>query len=148
MFKLSKNNGFTLVEIIIALGLIGAASVGTMSIMKQLNKGQATSEAKVEEIELRRMMATNLTDKQACKNTFMGTRIGENINSIKNSGNNVLFEAGKVYGNGSIKLESLKIVDKGTIASDGTKDASLVIAFKKNKKILSAQDKTVEIFMR
>jgi len=61
-----NEKGFTLAEIVIGMGVMGIMGLGFMSMTKNMLKGQATAETKMEELELRRLIATNLTDKIAC----------------------------------------------------------------------------------
>lgn len=128
--------GFSLVEMLIVAGLLSGAALVSSTIVKSMHQGQATAEAKMEELEIRRVVSSVLMDKNACANTFSGVPIGSSVLTIKNGSGGVLFQAGSVYGNNSIKLESMSTQDLGQAFSNGTRMINLVLNIKKMKQII------------
>lgn len=142
---LRNHNGFTLIEIVIASGLLAALSLGVMQTMHTMQKGQVQSETKMEEIEIRRLVTTLLADKVACQNTLVGNNIGANITSIKNAGGATLYQTGNTYGNNSIKLTNIKTVDLNQVGTDGTRVVNLVLTLQKQKKLAGSTSKDATI---
>ncbi|MGZ3788398.1 MAG: prepilin-type N-terminal cleavage/methylation domain-containing protein [Bacteriovorax sp.] len=143
IFKNQK--GFTLPEIMIATGLLAALSLGVMSMMKNMQKGQVVSETKMEELELRRLITTLLIDQVACQNTLGGTNIGTSISQIKNNANVVAFQTNNTYGNNSVKITSMSTQDLGIVNADGTRTINLNLALTKMKQLSGGGTKNVSI---
>ncbi len=120
-------------EIMVAAGLVGIISVAVMQMNKTMSRGQATAEAKMESIEIRRLIITNMSNKQACENTLGGTNLGGSVDKIRNEANRVLFNVGNKYGNNAIELESIKVEDDGDLGG-GMRQALLKVRFKNLKK--------------
>lgn len=145
MIRIKLNNfGFSLAEIAIAMGLLSILSLGIISSMKTMAKGQATSETKMEELEIRRIIATTLSDKAACQNTFVNFNIGQPILQIKNAAGIAMYEVGKTYGNNSITLTGMSTQDTG-VMQNGTRVVNLVLSLQKAKKIVTANVKNTNI---
>lgn len=139
--KLLKNNsGFSIVEIMVAAGLLGVVSLGAMQMMNNVQKGQATSETKLEELELRRVITTILTDKTACLNSLNGVNVGSTFEQIRNSANTVVFEKDGIYGNGTVRLRNMIVMDKGVTYADGTRDVNLIVGLQKVKQMALGGD--------
>jgi predicted hydrocarbon binding protein len=145
---MKKANGFSLVEVMIVVGLLSGLAILFNSIVKNMHQGQATAETKMEELELRRIITTTLSDKAACINTFSGISIGGGVNAIKNNAGTILYQAGNIYGNNSLKIESMITKDLGQIYSDGTRKINLIINFKKMKNIVKQTVHSANIDLR
>jgi hypothetical protein len=128
-----NNKGFTLVEGLILGGLLGGLALVGATMSKNMNQGQATAEAKLEDIELRRQIVTILTDKVACANTLSGVNIGGSISSIKNASGAVMFQVGGNYGNGSLQINSFTTADLNQTFPDGTRMIGLSVGLTKLK---------------
>lgn len=131
IFKDEK--GFSLVEIMVAAGFLGVISLGASQMISRMMKGQATAEVKMEAIEIRRQIISNMSDKTACENTLVGTSLGESVTAIKNASNANLFSVGSKYGANALELQSINVVDVGDLGS-GMRDAELRVVFKSLKK--------------
>lgn len=136
---LKNQRGLSLIEIIIATGLLAAMSVGVMKVISGAQKGNVVSEAKLEELEIKKNIAMILADKVACQKTFTGISIGSTLGQIKNSADNPIFEIDKVYGNNSLKIASMRTSDRNEVAADGSRVVDLVVGLKKNK-VLTSQN--------
>jgi prepilin-type N-terminal cleavage/methylation domain-containing protein len=90
--------GFTLVEIIVASGLLGVLTFAVMQMNQTMMKGQATAEVKMEAIEIKRQILSNMSEKLACENTLVGVNLGQAAMSIKNKSNADIFSVGMKYG--------------------------------------------------
>lgn len=135
------HNGFSLVEILIAVGLLGIISVGVMTLSKNMSTTFTQSEVRLSEIEVKQAMVTTLADRAACKKTFEGKNIGELVSAVKVAGGNAIFKTDEVYANRSIKILEMKTVDTGMTGSDGLRTVNFVVTFQKIEKILSTKRK-------
>lgn len=132
--KLFKNsNGFSLMEIMVAAGLLAVISVAVMQMNKTMSRGQATAEVKMEAIEIKRQVITTLSDKRACEHTLKGRNLGDTIDVIKNSNNVDLFKVGNKYGNRALELAEIRIEDDGDLGS-GMRQGKLYVKFNSLKK--------------
>nr|BDT27911.1 prepilin-type N-terminal cleavage/methylation domain-containing protein [Bacteriovorax sp. HI3] len=145
--KISNHSGFSLAEILIAMGLLSVLSLGVSSSIKMMAKGQATSETKMEELELRRQIVTLLADKLACQNTMKDKHIGDAVTQIKGPTNQVLFQTGSSYGNNSLKILQMLTKDNNITLNNGAKSVELIIHFEKMKKIVTQATKAAYISM-
>lgn len=145
---ITKNFGFSLIEIIIVSGLMSALGLGLATLMKNMHKGQVSATSKVEELEIRRIIIQNLTDKIACTNTFSGLSIGSDVLEIKSSANNVLYKVNNSYGDNSIKISRMYTSDKNQLFSDGTRNVDLKIELAKTKQMATPKLNSFSIQLR
>jgi hypothetical protein len=143
--KLCRERGIGLVEVLMAIGLLGGASLAFVKLQENMTRGQITTETKMSELELKRMISSSLLDRNACKTTFTGKNIGATVSSIKNASNAVLFEIGKVYENNTIKINEIKTEDKNTPGPNGTRIVDLVISTSKAKGQSYSNSKVIRI---
>jgi hypothetical protein len=83
--KIFSKNGFSLVEIMIAAGLLGLVSLGVVSLMKDTDKVQKSTASSSEVDQLVVRMNILLSDPKICKSTFFNlnpTGNGVAINNI------------------------------------------------------------------
>jgi hypothetical protein len=132
--------GFSLAEVMVAAGLVGVVSLGVMHLTNNIHRGQATAETKMEEIEIRRIITSTLSDSLACLNTLNGIEIGSNFNTIRNSANTPIFQVNNVYGNRALKLISMRTVDKNVTYADGTRGVDIVVQLAKMKQLAMGAD--------
>lgn len=140
------NKGFTLVEILVAAGLIAGLSVAMMNIFKQQSFSQKKTEAGFELSTLQQSINTVLLNRIACKNTLDGIaniRAATNsITQIKDASDNVAFQTGISYGN-LVEIQSINIkdphippVDAMNPAINQIGDVTMEFNFNKTSKIL------------
>lgn len=141
-YKLIKNNsGLSLVEMVIATGLIGITSLAVVHLTTNIHSGRVTSETKVEELELKRIITTTLSDRRACFNTLNGVNVGSNFTQLRSAAGSVIFQTGRVYGDNVVKINSMSIVDNNLTFEDGTRSVNLVVALEKMKKLALGKEK-------
>lgn len=128
-----KPDGFSLMEIMVAAGLLAVISVAVMQMNKTMSRGQATAEVKMEAIEIKRQVISTLSDKQACEHTLVGKNLGDNVDVIKNSNDVDLFRVGQKYGGNALELAEMKILDDGDLGG-GMRQGKLYVKFNKLKK--------------
>jgi prepilin-type N-terminal cleavage/methylation domain-containing protein len=136
---LSNKSGFSLVEVMIAMGMLGIVSWGVMSMMKNMSSNVRWMEKKSEEMELIERFKIQLRDKLVCTHTLIGACSDKSFSTeaacidaslsdssiswtpnqvpvsntsiiIKSRTDSDLFEAGQTYGMGSGKIEIKSIL--------------------------------------
>ena len=85
---LKSVSGFSFVEIMVAMGLLGAISVGVMRVMDNANKASKTIEVKDDIIQMERQIADVLNSQNNCEETLGEKTINSNIPIIYQVVNN------------------------------------------------------------
>ena len=73
---LQSNRGFSLVEVLVALGMLGVITTGTMKIIQQQTKGQKTISIRSEMQNLQYRIRTILRSDQGCMETLTHNSVG------------------------------------------------------------------------
>ena len=82
---LNSSNGFTLVEIMLAVGMLGLVSLGVMKISQDAGKIRKVSTEKLETENLISKIHRSFRDPETCRSTLFGkdpTGVGQRIDSI------------------------------------------------------------------
>ncbi len=141
---LKNAKGFTIVEIMIAVGLMAGLSMVAMQMMKTQSTTSASISAKMDEMEIKRNIMLTLQDSIACKTTFAGKNIGQDLTAIKSSKGVDLFSVGSSFGSNKVKITSMTTQDLNTFI--GTlRDVELVI---KTTKLVMAKETQAEFKVR
>lgn len=155
--KLSKNymqSGFTLVEIMIAVGLMGAMSLAFMKMnTQQLDSARSTKQV-FERNLLMNDIRNLLADAQVCERNFgtsSGTPLNPNTPNVvtdlyDQDGKSVFDSKGSIYGDGTLSIEKMTFgANAGEIANNTPLDfqdygssgtfgkASLLLSIKREK---------------
>ena len=141
----SSQKGMSLVEVLLALSLLGISGIAMMKLQENMNRGQVTTETKMGELEMRRVVSTTLLDKSACFQTFQGFNIGANVPAIKNATGVNVFEVNKTYENNTVKIESIKTEDKNAPNSNGSRAVDLLISLEKVKSQSYSSPKLIRV---
>jgi prepilin-type N-terminal cleavage/methylation domain-containing protein len=67
-----KNQGFSLVEVMVALGILGAISLGVMKVGENMNRTSKNMNQQLDAAQLSSKIQFLLRDKEACDKTFVG----------------------------------------------------------------------------
>lgn len=114
----STEGGFSLIEVLIATGLMGVLAVGMMSTMKMGITSQKSVNSLDEARVLTAEISSILTDSAACANTFAGANPsiapGFSKSEIKTGDGGVVYRVGEVYGNKGLQLSEIRIGGTGT----------------------------------
>jgi prepilin-type N-terminal cleavage/methylation domain-containing protein len=114
-----STRGFSLLEVVIVIGLLGVAGTFLTTILKNGSMGQKTLLAQDDARILTENVASLLTDPIACANTFGGLNPtdanGATVSSIKDKNGSSQFSVGQKYGKG-IQLDGIVIGGQGTDA--------------------------------
>ncbi len=106
------SKGFSLVEMVVVLGLMGIASMGVLQITANMTKSTKTSEIGLEINSMVNSITQNLLNSSACTNTFKDAGViidNLEISDIKNRTGQPLFDKLAKYGNNRLKISGLKV---------------------------------------
>jgi hypothetical protein len=113
IFKIFSTSGFSLVQVMIAVGLLGMIAVGVMQVSKQMQTTAVSGETSIEETQLLSHISTILIDSDSCRETFRGLEIGKPIESIKrmkaDGGKLEVYKIGEKYGNRTLLLKGMNL---------------------------------------
>lgn len=112
--KLQNQLGMSLVEVLIAVGLIGGVAVSLMQSRDVLNTNRRVLNQRINEDNLLRSIHMLLNDKEACLNTFNGlnAQAGQNFTQIRDEDNQPIYTQGMVLSRGSgspLQIMSMRI---------------------------------------
>lgn len=73
MYSMIKNEeGFTIAQVLIAAGLMGALTLVFMNLMKNMNQAQSFAQSSADEIELRSTIRMILDEEKYCRVSLAG----------------------------------------------------------------------------
>ena len=136
---LKRQAGFSIMEVMIAAGLLGIVSLGVMQLTKNMTKSSKTDAQRAEFNQLTNQIQSLLKDEYSCESTLLGVSpagSGTSITQVKrkkpDGTSSVVFESGNSYGASTnpIFLKSMKI--KNFDAASGMGD--FIIEMNKGRK--------------
>lgn len=104
-----NDKGFSLVEIMVAVGMVGGLALVVMTLKKDTATSTKRLEIASEIISLHSTINQLLIDETACTNTLENLNVGgaANVPSIRNASDNVMYSVGSTYGNGTVELDEM-----------------------------------------
>ena len=143
-FNNLKNHGFSLVEVMVALGILGTISLGVMKIGENMNRTSKNMNQQLDAVQLSSKVQNLLRDKEVCNITFAGRRLGDGLEAtnggILNSDGEIVVGLNTQYGNltitGMFFQEPSDSVGTSTIPNpDATSPEPYIDVIKKTGKI-------------
>jgi len=123
---MKNNKGFSLVQVMVAAGLLGGVALGVMQLSKQMQSTTIMGATNLEENQIINHISTILLDADSCEKTFVGLAFGDPVESIKRVKSNgeamEVYSLGETYGNRTISLKDMKLGGK-----DGEEYLELVL---------------------
>lgn len=110
-----KKNGFGLVELLVAVGLVGILAAGMTGMLTGTMKQQKGIQAKDQQLQITSEVRALLNDKTACANSFAppgstnNPQTGFTVNEIKDFGNNPRFTAGQPDRSGLLRISEIGV---------------------------------------
>lgn len=109
----ARESGFSLIEILVVMGLLGIMSLFMMSVTKIGLSGQKNVIAMDDARNLTNEMATLLMNSTACLNTFGGkdpvASGGASATAVKNAANTAVYQINTVYGNKALRFAGVTL---------------------------------------
>lgn len=125
MFRIQKNSGYTMVEILMALGILSIGAIGIMQMAQVQTNVQTRAKAMLGTTQIINTVQKHIASYRGCENTFgninTGFANGMTINPIRTVTGGVLAEIGKpLYPNdparqsdiSSVVVEGIRVVDR------------------------------------
>ncbi len=112
---LMRQRGFSLVQVMVAVGLMGGLALTMMKMMENQTKQQKTMELKAEQGDMANMMRQVLNNKVSCEATFLGFSPGNQINQIRINSDKSLppfAETGVKFKNFNVYIKSMYILTR------------------------------------
>ena len=143
-----KNFGFSLVELTVAMGLLGALSVGVMKLMENSNKAAKTIESKDEILQITNQINDILRNPNNCEAT-LGSKTENNSVSFINQviqGTSVPKFTASTTPSPKVSIESMRLKDIDDNGSNGSSAIGILeVTFKKPGAALGGQTIKKEI---
>lgn len=127
-------SGFTIVEVMVAMGLLGAISLGVMRLTDNANKASKTIEVKDDILQMERQIADVLNTQNNCEETLGEKTTNSNIPIIYQVVNNQPVAKFSVSSGTSNKIQitSMRVKEVDLNGGDGSTGlASLEVVFSK-----------------
>ncbi|MDD0854358.1 tail fiber domain-containing protein [Halobacteriovorax sp. GB3] len=138
--KKSMNEGFSLVEIMVAAGLVGVVSLAVVNLVSNLNKTQKRAQQVFSvEQEISRISSV-LNDKDSCEATFATQTFGggydattelaiNDISQVTNAGTNTIYSINDELGDGGglVVLKDMRLVGVKNESTPFLKDGDMVV---------------------
>lgn len=150
---LRNQSGFSLVELMVASGLVGLLAVATMKISDINMKSLKRSEASLETQSIVVAITNNLLNGESCVNTLSpvgGLSNGKNVTEIRNRVNRAIFNTTDSYGTRALKIKSMKVRDLDITPSTipagqkGYGELNLLVRLERLSSQISVSSKIVE----
>lgn len=151
MMKFS-NRGFTLVEVLIASGMLGGLALYLMNVSQKQIVVEKRAETSFEINTISGSISQSLLNKESCSSTLgIGNVItdGTALNVIRNRSGNVMFDKNVLYSNNQLKINDIKVSELVTSSiPSGNKygEAKVEITFEKVSKILDGNKTIIKKF--
>lgn len=138
------NQGFTLVEILIASGLMAGLSVVMMNVFKQQNVSQKKTESSFELSTIQQGINQTLLNEKACTNTLSTVgdiRSASSFSQIKGSTGTTIYQVNSTY-NHLVRITGMDIINTVITpnpvpaGTKGSGELEIVIRFERTAKIL------------
>ena len=109
-----SQSGFSLVEGMVAAGVIGGLALVVTHLGKESVKIQTTSDNNFAVMELTAKIQNTIANKGACKNSFAGLTLSPgtttSVPSIRNASGGAVFSTGTKYANNKILISGMSLV--------------------------------------
>lgn len=144
--------GATLIEILVAVSVLGVVSVSLMEARDILTKSRHAFDERVVENNFVRSIFMTLSDKRACENTLLGLNptgtAGSAVAGIRDEANNVIYAPGDVLGDrleGSgvlsddheiteIRVSHFQVNTDGAVAFNRTGQATVSVSMQRRNR--------------
>ncbi len=138
--RMKVTRGFSLVELMIVVAILGFIAIGSMKLLDSQTKGVEHLSEQMREISFQREIELILSHNEACKRTLKNKNpfSEEKFSIIRNKLGNISFKVGKKYMDGAIVISDKITVKNVSVPSgSGKRDGSirLFIPIKKKSQV-------------
>ena len=142
-----KQVGFSIVEMMVTLGVLGVMSLGIMKLMENSNKAARSIEVKDEISQLHRQISDVLASPNSCEASLSGKTIGTTVPVIYqmiNGAPSAKFSIGQKIG-GKVEIKAMKVKSVNANGNGSQGLATLEVSFNKIGSVFGGQDIKKEI---
>jgi hypothetical protein len=110
-----SQSGFSLVQVLVAVGLMGGLALAMMQLTDNQLKAQKTMEMKAEVTEVENIIRQTISDIEACRATFIGLAPGESVSEIRISddmGATPFAEVGKQFKGTNVYIKEMRLLTR------------------------------------
>ena len=149
---LMQRRGFSLAEIMVAAGLLGALSLGVMQMTKTMTVNQKRAKTAFEVNTISSAIHQMMLNSTACSGTLgvgAPVSVGRELDDIKNRTGAVAFDKTTEYANGTVKIISINLADVSLDGTPGTVrygDSNIQVVFEKNDSISNHTKRVIKRF--
>lgn len=114
-YKKLNQDGFSLVQVMVAVGLMGGLALAMMKMTDNQIKSQKTMELKAEQGDLANIIRQTLNDKVACEATFIGMTPGDDIDTLRMTADMAqppFAEVGKKFKTYNVFIKSMHLLTR------------------------------------
>ncbi len=143
-------SGFTIVEVMVAMGLLGAISLGVMRLTDNANKASKTIEIKDDILQMERQITDVLNSQNNCEETLGEKTINSNIPIIYQIINNQAVAKFTVSSGTSNKIQitSMRVKEVDLNGGDGSTGlAALEVTFSKPSNVFGGKQIKKDILL-
>ncbi|MGZ3789142.1 MAG: type II secretion system protein [Bacteriovorax sp.] len=155
MIRLKDNKGFTLIEMLIAIGILGALSMWMMNLFTQQTKNEKTTAANMDIDAIGQEIRNIVADGNSCEKTFKGTAPNQlnavtQINKVLSDGSSQKRFAinDKKVGNSAVSIARYDLkTDETYLIPSGQKmgETVLLVIYDRGKMIAGTSIKSFKI---
>jgi hypothetical protein len=113
--KLLNKNGFSMVQIMMAAGMMGILSLGMMKMMETQTKSAKSIKSSVEVQAFYNEARAYLGKSSYCTANFKGEVMNEgdqfDLEELIKPNGKVLYKVGKIYGDRSFRISKIEVID-------------------------------------
>ena len=122
-----RQAGFSLIEVLIAAGVLSVLSLAMANLVAQQRKSTAYLERQLAKVQLIRNIETILKDGISCQNTLVGTTLpavgnSVNIGSLRDNGGAIIYRSNHIYNRLQLGQIEVKNATVSTHSSTGFVD--------------------------
>jgi prepilin-type N-terminal cleavage/methylation domain-containing protein len=116
----SNHTGFTLVEALVTLAIMGVLALAGATLFTSQLKSQLSVETKAEAIEMERVITSLLMNKGACTATLVGKKIGDPLTELKSATGAVIYKLNAPVGSKYVAIKSMNTTLTAAVAADAS----------------------------
>lgn len=127
MLKGSSQRGFSLVQVLVAVAIMGGLALVMMQMTDNQIKQQKTIELKVESGDVATIIRQTLTDREACESTFVGMAPGDLVNGLRltaDANQKPFAEVGAKFKTFNIVIKEMHLLSRPEEISTAQRDPS------------------------
>lgn len=126
-----RQTGFSLVEIMMAAGMMGILSLGVMHLMTNQQAVLNHAETRTGELEIINQVRSLLADREVCLANLEGLRIGDELDHFIGAVGSPLYSVGQRYSQNGLKLESIEVQSDQLPSGEALGTAELSFTFER-----------------